>query len=211
MLSFTTLLGFSAASLLLLLIPGPGFMYLLARSVSQGRRAGLVSALGLSTGTLVHILSATLGLSAILLTSATAFSFVKAIGAAYLVFLGIQTIRSGQPLGKPDDVQLAPISRLFIDGVFVSVFNPKIALFFIAFLPQFIDPNLGKLPLQFLTLGLLFVVLATLVDGAFAYIAGTLHHKLLRKIERSPLPRYASGAVYIGLGIGTAFAEQPTS
>ena len=139
----TLLLGFVAAALVVLLIPGPGVLYMVARSLGQGQRAGLVSVVGLSVGALVHVSAATAGLSAILLTSATAFGFVKTFGAGYLIYLGVRAILArdettdvGAPLPRS-------LRRLFIDGVVVSVLNPKIAVFFLAFLPQFVDPSQG--------------------------------------------------------------------
>ena len=146
MLGDTLLLGFVAVALVVLLIPGPGVLYMVARSLGQGQRAGLVSVVGLSVGALVHVSAATAGLSAILLTSATAFGFVKTLGAGYLIYLGVRAILAryettdvGAPLPRS-------LRRLFIDGVVVSVFNPKIAVFFLAFLPQFVDPSQGPVP-----------------------------------------------------------------
>lgn len=199
-----SLAGFIAAALVVLLIPGPAVLYIITRSLSQGHRAGLVSVLGLSTGALVHVAAATAGLSAILMTSATAFGVVKALGAGYLIYLGIRTL-----LGRPDGAAAPtapplPVRRVFTDGVLVSVLNPKIAVFFLAFLPQFVDPGRGAVTRQVLTLGLLYVGLALVTDGAYALLAGSVRCLIGGRVMRGPLPRYASGVLYLGLGVGTA-------
>ena len=144
------LLGFIAASVVVLLIPGPGVLYVVARSAAQGYRAGLASVLGLSAGALVHVFAAAAGLSAILLTSATAFGLVKALGAAYLIYLGLRTVFASGTAAESGSLPPASARRLFIDGVMVSVFNPKIAVFFLAFLPQFVDPGAGPIAQQVL-------------------------------------------------------------
>ena len=207
MLNNTLLLGFIAASIVVLLIPGPGVLYVVARSVSQGYGAGLVSALGLSAGALVHVAAATAGLSAILLTSATAFGIVKVLGAGYLIYLGIRTLLARRPTPRIEtSTPLSPY-RLFTDGVVVSVFNPKIAVFFLAFLPQFVDPNRGPITHQVLLLGIIYVGLALITDGAYALLAGSLRHWLGGRIMQGPLPRYLSGGVYMGLGVNAALAD----
>ena len=203
------LLGFIATALVVLLMPGPGVLYIVARSISQGVRAGLASALGLSTGALVHVAAATAGLSAILLTSATAFNVVKYLGAAYLVFLGIRAFLAERSTGSV--VVLKPLSyyRCFRDGVVVSVFNPKIAVFFLAFLPQFIDPDRAPVQQQVLLLGMVYVALALITDSAYALLAGRLRSGLGRSLMQGPMARYVSGSVYLGLGVNTALTGQP--
>lgn len=203
-----SLLGFIAASLVVLLIPGPGVVYIVARSVSQGQRAGFVSVLGLSAGALVHVAAATVGLSAILLTSATAFGVVKALGAAYLIYLGIRALVARQSSTDIDTSTPRSLKRLFTDGVIISVLNPKIAVFFLAFLPQFVEPGRGPVPQQVLFLGLLYVSLALLTDSMYAFLAAHLRRWLSGKVARGPVPRYASGLVYIGLGVGTALTDR---
>jgi len=202
--SSTSLLGFVAAALVLLLIPGPGVLYIVARSLSQGHRAGLVSVLGLSIGALVHVAAATAGLSAILLASATAFGIVKTLGAGYLIYLGIRTLFARGPAASMEASAPRPLYRLFRDGVVVSVLNPKIAVFFLAFLPQFVEPSRGPVPQQVLLLGLTYVGLALITDSGYAFLAGSLRHWLGGRVMQGPLPRYASGVVYLGLGVSTA-------
>jgi threonine/homoserine/homoserine lactone efflux protein len=203
-----SLLGFVAAALVVLVIPGPGVLYVVARSLSQGQGAGLVSVLGLSVGALVHVAAATLGLSAILLASATAFGIIKFLGAAYLVYLGLAMILTRQSVAELDADEDRKLTRLFTDGVIISVLNPKIAIFFLAFLPQFVDPGQGTVPLQILFLGTLYVLLALFTDGAYAILASRIRGWLGGRVMRSSLPRYASGTAFIGLGVGTAFADR---
>jgi threonine/homoserine/homoserine lactone efflux protein len=203
-----SLLGFVLAAFVVLLIPGPGVLYVVTRTLIQGRRAGLISVLGLSAGALIHVAAATAGLSAILLTSATAFGIVKTLGAFYLIYLGFRTLLARQPTSditapKPDSLH-----RIFADGVMVSILNPKIAVFFLAFLPQFIVPDRGTIPHQFLLLGLLYVALAICTDGAYALFAASVRRLLNRQLMLGALPKYVSGIIYLGLGVSLAFAER---
>ena len=204
----TLLLGFVAAALVVLLIPGPGVLYIVARSVSQGYRAGLASVLGLALGAFVHVIAATAGLSTILLTSATAFGIVKLLGAGYLIYLGIRTLVAGRPTGSMQTRSNRTLYRLLTDGVVVSVFNPKIAVFFLAFLPQFVEPSRGPIPQQVFLLGLIYVGLALITDSAYALMAGSLRHWLSGRVMQGPLPRYLSGSLYLGLGVGAALTER---
>ena len=200
----TSLLSFIIASLIVLLLPGPGVLYVVARSVSQGYHAGLVSALGLSFGALVHVIAAAAGLSAILLTSATAFNLVKLISAGYLIYLGLRTLFDSRPKTSIDVSTSAPLYRLFTDGVIVSIFNPKIALFFLAFLPQFIEPSRGSIIHQILLLGFIYAALAFLTDGSYALLADRLRNRFSGRIMSGPLPRYVCSGLYLGLGVNTA-------
>jgi threonine/homoserine/homoserine lactone efflux protein len=202
----STVAVFLLASLVLLLIPGPAVVYVTTRSMAQGRRAGLASAAGIQLGTLAQIIAATLGLSAVLLASATAFSVVKYLGAVYLVYLGLREwlARSGD-----DDIDGArpkKLSALFAQGVAVQLLNPKTALFFFAFLPQFVDPARGPGAGQILVLGLLFVALACCTDGCYALLTGTLGRALRRNARFRTARRYVTGAVYVGLGLTAAVA-----
>jgi threonine/homoserine/homoserine lactone efflux protein len=199
-----SLLGFVAAALVLLVTPGPGVLYVVARSVEQGRRAGLVSVLGLSAGALVHVGAAAAGISAILLASATAFGLVKALGAAYLIYLGIRTLLGRRSAANVEVSTSRTLHRLFRDGVLVSVLNPKIALFFLAFLPQFVDPHGAPVPQQIVVLGLVYVSLALVTDSGYALLASRLRGWLGTRGLHGPLPRYLCGSVYLGLGISTA-------
>jgi threonine/homoserine/homoserine lactone efflux protein len=200
-----TLFVFVGAALALLLVPGPAVLYIVARSVHQGRAAGLASVLGIHVGTLVHIVAATVGLSAVVVSSATAFTVVKVVGAAYLVYLGVRTL-----LGRDGPVESAPAGptrgrrRDFAEGIVVNVLNPKTALFFLAFLPQFVDPEAGRPALQILVLGCVFLLLGLVTDSLWALAAGTAGGWLRdhRGFVRSQ--RYVTGSVYLGLGVVTA-------
>ena len=205
----STLLVFAGASLALLIVPGPAVVYIVTRSLDQGRRAGIVSTLGIEAGTLVHALAAAVGLSALIASSATAFTIVKYAGAAYLIYLGVRKLLQREP--PDEDAPPSPSSRLFLEGVVVQVLNPKVAIFFLAFLPQFVDPSGGAVALQTLVLGTLFTLLALASDGAYAVLAGAAG-RWLRADRRSRrwLSR-SSGGVYVALGTTAALAGSRTS
>jgi threonine/homoserine/homoserine lactone efflux protein len=200
----STLALFCAAALALAVVPGPAVLYIVAQSVDQGRLAGLVSALGIGVGGLVHVVAATIGLSSLLASSATAFTIVKYAGAAYLVILGIRRLLTRETV--ENDVARAPRTqrRLFTDGVVVNVLNPKTALFFIAFLPQFVDPGADRASLQILALGLVFVVIALSSDSLWALAAGTAGAWLKRSRWYLGVKRWMTGTVFVALGLSTA-------
>jgi threonine/homoserine/homoserine lactone efflux protein len=198
---------FVLAALVLLLTPGPAVLYIVARSIDQGRRAGLVSMLGVHTGTLVHIVAAAAGLSALLAASATAFSAVKYLGAAYLVYLGVRRILERTPAVGDGPAHERRLRRAFLDGVVVNVLNPKTALFFLAFLPQFVDVSRGHVGTQILVLGGIFVALGLITDGGFALTAGTAAQWLRGHPRFLASERWISGGMYIGLGVAAALAS----
>lgn len=202
----STLALFVVAALALLLVPGPSVLYIVARSLHQGRRAGLVSALGVQTGGLIHVLAATVGVSALVLSSALLFSAVKVLGAVYLVYLGVRTLLAREEIQGPDLPAPRRLSRVFWQGALVNALNPKTALFFLAFLPQFVNPGRGPVALQTLSLGALFLLLATLSDGTYALLAGTVGKRLQGNRTFARRQKYVTGGVYIALGIGTATA-----
>ena len=208
MIATTTLLAFIGASMIVLLTPGPGVLYVVTRGAVQGRRAGIVSAVGLSAGAFVHVIAAVVGLSAILATSATAFTIVKFAGAAYLIWIGVQAILSRGGLAKPDTVAPQPMRRLFLDGVVISIFNPKIAIFFLAYLPLFTDPALGSVTLQLAILGSLYCVLSVISDGAYAILASGASGWFRERMLNSPVMRYLTGSIFVGLGVHAALATQ---
>jgi threonine/homoserine/homoserine lactone efflux protein len=194
---------FILSSLALLVVPGPAVLYIVTRSLSQGRMAGVASMLGVNSGALVHTFAAALGLSAILVSSALAFNIVKFAGAAYLIYLGIRQFFTK---GALENIELKrdSLSRIYTQGVIVSVLNPKLALFFFAFLPQFIDPTRGNPALQMLGLGLLFVVLAAISDGLYAMLSSQLGRWLQRNPRFAQRQKYVTGSVYMGLGVTAA-------
>ena len=198
---------FVSAALVLLLIPGPAVLYLVGRSVEQGRMAGLVSIVGIHTATLVHVAAAALGLSALLASSALAFGIVKYAGAAYLVWLGLRKLFGrSEPASEDAPIKTTAYSRLLRDGFIVNLLNPKTALFFLAFLPQFVDASRGHVALQVAFLGLLFIALGFLTDGSYAMAAGTVGNTLKRSRVYPKVERYVSGVLFVGLGLTAAFA-----
>src|SRR6266481_4988386 len=202
----SSLLLFVSAALVLLAIPGPAVFYVTSRSIGHGRSAGLVSALGIGVGTLFHVVAATLGLSALLMSSALAFSAVKYLGAAYLVYLGIQKVLREESVVPSEQSVRIRLSRIFGQGIVVNVLNPKTALFFFAFLPQFVDASRGRVAGQIMFLGLLFAVMGVLSDSVWALFAGALAHALKRNTRWTQTQRYVSGGMLISLGVATAFA-----
>jgi threonine/homoserine/homoserine lactone efflux protein len=208
--SHSSLLLFVSAALVLLAIPGPAVFYVTSRSIGQGRSAGLVSALGIGVGTLVHVAAAALGLSALLMSSAAAFGVVKYLGAAYLVYLGVQKLRSGESLDLSPDAPRARLSRIFGQGIIVNILNPKTALFFFSFLPQFVDASRGVVAVQILFLGTLFAVMGITSDSLWALFAGTVAQHLKRSPRWLNTQRYVSGGMLISLGVATAFAGPGT-
>jgi threonine/homoserine/homoserine lactone efflux protein len=202
-----TFVIFAVASAAFLAVPGPAVIYIVSRSLAEGRRAGVVSALGIQGGGLVHVIAATIGVSALLASSATAFSVVKYAGAAYLIYLGIRKLREGdhevEGPGAP-----VPHRQLFWQGVMVNSLNPKTALFFLALLPQFVDPDRGAVAPQVLVLGVLFLVLATLSDSTYALVAGSVRGWLGER--RRTLAR-VSGLSYLGLGVLAALSPASNS
>ncbi len=195
---------FALASLALAVVPGPAVLYIVAQSVPGGRRAGIVSALGISTGGLFHVLAAVIGLSAILAASAEAFTVVKLLGAAYLVWLGIRTLLSRDERIGGRAVE-PTLGRTYRRGVVVNVLNPKTALFFLAFLPQFVDPD-GSTRGQLAVLGIVFVVIALTSDLVWALVAGTAGGMLRRSRTFLRVQRYVSGTIFVGLGALAATA-----
>ena len=207
MLDVQTLSWFVVAALLLIVTPGPAVLYIVARSVDQGRPAGFVSALAIGLGTLVHVAAASLGLSAVLLSSALAFSVVKYLGAAYLIVLGLRTLASRVPSEGLSRGQPRALRRTFVDGVVVAVLNPKTALFFLAFLPQFADVARGGVAFQIFMLGMIFTALALVCDSALVVAAAATRRWMRGHSAAVQRQRYVTGGVYVALGLGTALAD----
>jgi threonine/homoserine/homoserine lactone efflux protein len=207
----TTFALFALACLAFLAIPGPSVFYIVTRSLVQGRRAGMASMFGVETGGLVHVVAAAFGLSALIASSAAAFTVVKYAGAAYLIFLGIRKLLAR---GNGEALELEPggprSSRyLFVHGVIVNVLNPKTALFFLAFLPQFVDPAAGPVAPQMLVLGTMLVVLGALSDGAYALLAAGAGRKIRSAFAARRRLERVSGGVFVGLGVVAALAGEP--
>jgi threonine/homoserine/homoserine lactone efflux protein len=199
----STLLLFAGASLALLAVPGPAVIYVVTRSVDQGRTAGLVSVLGDETGTFAYALAAAAGLTGLIAASETGFTIVRYAGAAYLVYLGVRKLLER---GELEDAASDARSRLFLRGLLVQLLNPKIAIFFLAFLPQFVDPSGGPVAVQILLLGTIFTLLAMLSDGAYVLLASTVGGWLRAGGRGRRRLAKLSGGVYIGLGVSAALS-----
>jgi threonine/homoserine/homoserine lactone efflux protein len=202
----STLALFVVAALVLLITPGPAVLYIVARSIDQGRLAGVVSMLGIHVGTLFHVAAAALGISALLMSSALAFSIVKYVGAAYLIYLGVRKLLAREEAHQLEVVKNRKLTDIFYQGVLVNLLNPKTALFFFAFLPQFVNASRGAVAGQILLLGFIFVVLGICSDGLYALLAGTIGHWLKGSLRFLRVQRYFAGTVYIGLGVTTALS-----
>ncbi|MCP3856771.1 MAG: LysE family translocator [Actinomycetia bacterium] len=210
-MSGDTLLAFSLATLALLLLPGPAVMYIVTRSATQGRRAGLVSVAGIHVGTVVHVGAAMVGLSAIVAASATAFTVVKLAGATYLIWLGIESVRSYRAGDQPKvtlSQGVRPLRRIFWDGVVLNVLNPKTAVFFLSFVPQFIDPASATPAVDVAVLGGLFIVLGLISDGAYALAGGWVGSRLRRSPRLRRGKDLVAGGTYLGLGAVTALSSK---
>ncbi|HEU4450723.1 MAG TPA: LysE family translocator [Gaiellaceae bacterium] len=197
---------FAVAAVALLVVPGPAVLYIVARSIEHGRGAGLVSMLGVQVGGLVHVAAAALGLSALLLQSAVAFNVVKYAGAAYLVFLGLRKLLARERFETTGERPPRRLDRLFAQGIVVNVLNPKTALFFFAFLPQFVDVSKGSVGLQIAVLGLLFILIAVVSDGLYALAAGTAAGWLRGSRLFVRAERWVSGTVLVALGLTAALS-----
>jgi threonine/homoserine/homoserine lactone efflux protein len=187
-----TLLLFAGSVATLVLIPGPNLIYIVTRSAEAGRKAGLASILGIEAGTMIHVAAAAFGLSALLASSAVAFEIVKYVGVAYLVYLGIRALRNG----RAPEAQVAPVGmrRTVAEGMLVNVLNPKVSLFFLAFLPQFVDPEKGSAATQILVLGLVFIGIAATLDLLFVLAANLVG----KRLSQDGTQRFAGG-VYLAL------------
>lgn len=205
---------FLAAALVLALTPGPGIFYVAARTLAGGRAEGVASSLGTGLGGMVHVVAGSLGVSAIVLASAELFTALKLVGAAYLVWIGLRTLRSARrdmAASLQGGVAAPPIGsrRAFREGVLVEALNPKTAAFFLAFVPQFVDPGQGGVALQFVVLGSLSVALNTLVDIVVAVAASRLREGAAARPMLVRRLRKASGVAMMGLGLGLALARRP--
>ncbi|HEY8723909.1 MAG TPA: LysE family translocator [Gaiellaceae bacterium] len=206
----STIALFLLAATALAIVPGPAVAYIVTQSIDQGRRAGLVSALGVATGGLVHVTAATVGLSALIASSAEAFTVVKLVGAAYLIVVGIRRILSGDAEETERRALRAPLRRVYRQGVIVNVLNPKTALFFLAFLPQFVDPHRGAVWPQVAVLGISFVSVAVLSDMTYALVSDAIAGRIRRTGTGAKVRRWLTGGVFVALGITAAAARRST-
>lgn len=200
-------LAFLVAAFALNLAPGPDMLYVIGRSVGQGRKAGVVSSLGVFVGCWAHILSAAFGIAALLRSSPVAFNVVRYAGAAYLIYLGIKMLAQKTDLSS-QQLKAESLGAIFRQGAITNVLNPKVAIFFLAFLPQFIDAHRGSVALQIIVLGLIFNVGGTLVNLAVAYAGGTLGELLRRNQSIARLQRRFTGLIFVGLGLRLAWQKR---
>jgi threonine/homoserine/homoserine lactone efflux protein len=198
--------SFLLATLALNLAPGPDMAYVIARSLGQGRRAGVISTLGISSGCLFHIAAAAAGVAVLLRAWPQGYAIVRIAGAAYLIYLGVNLWRRARTSGAAAPIAPDTDAAIFRQGVVTNVLNPKVGLFFLAFLPQFVDPARGPVALQIVALGLLFITSGTIVNVAVAWAAGTLRARLESGAGRAWFQR-TSGAVLVALGVRLAFAR----
>jgi threonine/homoserine/homoserine lactone efflux protein len=201
-----SLISFAVASVALLVIPGPAVIYIVNRSVANGRQIGLAAVVGLELGTFMHVLAATVGLSAILATSENAFNVVKYLGASYLVLIGLRTL-TRKPEAISTSASSMTQSQAFRQGFIINTLNPKIALFFLSFLPQFIDPNISSNARQSLILGSVFVLCGFVIDGIYALTASSLREVLVKGKALPFIQQYVAGVVFVLLGAAAALAK----
>jgi threonine/homoserine/homoserine lactone efflux protein len=198
---------FCLAATALIVIPGPAVIYIVAQSVGQGRKAGLVSASGVASGGFVHVIAASIGISGLLLSSATLFSVVKFAGAGYLIYLGGRRLLGLEPSALITPTEARSRRRLYRDGAVVNILNPKTALFFYAFLPQFLDPDKGTVALQALALGSMFVAIALVSDSLWALASGSAAEWLKARPSAVKVERWVTGTVLVGLGAAAALTS----
>lgn len=208
MIDQTTFPLFIAASWALIIAPGPDMLYVITRGISQGRKAGLLSAFGVTLGILVHTTFAAFGLAVLLQTSALAFLVVKYIGALYLIYLGIKALKDKSRFTLLEQQELMDSRAIFWQGMLSNVLNPKVALFFLAFLPQFVNQNSNSVTLQMLTLGIIFALFGVAFLSVVGYFAGGIGSWLSRQPSIADKLRWLTGAIFIGLGLRLAFIER---
>lgn len=195
----TTVIVVALASLALVVIPGPAVIYILTRSVSQGRNAGLASAVGVNLGSSVHVLAAVAGLTVLLANSATAYTLVKWAGVGYLAWIGVRTLMKDDAEFSRPQLEPTALRRIFIQGVLVNMLNPKVAIFFLAFLPQFVDANAPHAATQTLVLGMTLVTIGLVTDSLYALAGGSVGDALRRRPSVARVTRLTSGSVYLAL------------
>ncbi len=206
MLDPSSLVLFWIAALALVVVPGPSVLYIVTRGIDQGRAAGIVSVLGIATGSLFHIAAAALGISALLASSALVFDVVKYLGAAYLLYLGARTLLRRDSVLLPGSIRREPLRRIYAHGVVVNVTNPKTALFFFAFLPQFVDVSRGAVALQIVMLGVSFTMMGLVSDSTYALLAARIGAWLRGRLGFARTQRYVTGSIYLGLGAAAALS-----
>jgi threonine/homoserine/homoserine lactone efflux protein len=204
--TLTTLFLLVTMTVLVCIVPGPDMLYIISRSTGQGRSTGVVSCLGIATGGLLQTTAVALGISSFFLVVPIAYDIIKYVGAAYLVYLGIRFILSREEMLTSSHDGKADFRKAFLQGSLTTLLNPKVALFYVAFLPQFVDPTRGHIPLQLLILGLLFNITSLAVDTSVALLASLLGTWLKRRSGAAKLIHWLTGSVLVGLGVRLAFS-----
>lgn len=207
-MDLTIYLSFIGVSLLLIIAPGPDNIFVMAQSISYGRKEGIATAFGLCSGVTIHTLAASIGLSAILYQSNIAFSILKYLGAFYLLYLAYQAFRSSNEVGEFAKPKKQTLPALYRRGFLMNVLNPKVSLFFLAFLPQFIEKNGISVPLQMIVLGLTFMILTLIVFSIIAIFAGSIGEKLLQNEKSSRMINLSQGAIFTGIGLKLFFMDK---
>jgi threonine/homoserine/homoserine lactone efflux protein len=208
MIDFQLFSLFIITSMVLLFSPGPAVLYVISKSIEHGPKAGIASVLGIGIGNLVHVIAAALGLSVIIMQSITLFTIVKIIGAFYLIFLGIKSFRQKQTLNF-DNVEKTKsnLKKTFIDGIIVNVFNPKAAMFFIAFIPQFLNIEYGHIPTQIIFYGITFTLLALVADTMYVLLSGKIRNLISENAKFQLYQKYIIGSIYMILGLLTIMTD----
>ncbi len=206
--SLTNIFLLIGAALLLDIVPGPDMLYVIARSTGQGRFAGIISCVGIALGGLIQTIAIALGLSSLFLAVPIVYDIIKYIGVVYLVYLGIRTIASRSAMIADPVQEKTKLKQVFLQGTFTTLLNPKVAFFYIAFLPQFTEPSRGPVSFQLLVLGVLFNVVGLFVDSSIAFCASFLGAWLKRNLRAANIVRWLTGSVFIGLGIRLAFEQR---
>ena len=203
---------FVITAILMITIPGPAIIYIISKSIEQGYKAGIVSTLGIETGGLIHVFCAALGLSAIVMISSTAFHVLKYFGAIYLIYLGIKKLTSGVVTGSnKKGVKKATMKQLYFEGILVNLLNPKTALFFLMFLPQFVNEDIGNVTSQIVFLGVLLILICMIIDLIYVVISGKLGTMIKENTFFHQMNRYIVGVVYLFLGLLALFVSRPVS
>ncbi len=207
MFELSSFIIFLSAAFFVLVVPGPAVIYITTRSLDQGTKAGIVSTIGIAVGSIIHVAFAALGLSAILVTSSYAFTIVKFAGAGYLIYLGITKLFSKSKITFEKENNHKSNSKMFVEGILVNLLNPKTALFFFSFLPQFTDAANGSIALQIFVLGMIFVIMGLVSDSLYAVIAGTFQKYIIKNPRVLQIQKYVTGSIYLLLGAFTALSE----
>ncbi len=208
MIEASQLIYFIAASAALTFLPGPDIIFVLTQSISQGKIAGIATASGLCTGVLVHTTAAALGVSAIVYQSALAFTVLKYLGAAYLLYLAWQALREGDRVLSSGPAQITDFRALYKKGIFMNVLNPKVALFFLAFLPQFVNLEAGGVSTQMILLGIIFMVQALLIFSVISVFAGTIGNKILERPGIGKYINWGKAGIFTAIGIQLAVSHK---